>query len=143
MKIHCKTCGCHFDDDFEETLQPECRMWEERGFSPDMSLEHKRAIWDAYFSIPVDEIADATSVITNIDIRATPGISYGGNQFEAFVPGYAYLEDKQKREFQKRLFKFRYNQPPAENIEMYLRWMGFWDDMVAIKEINEAPRNEE
>lgn len=134
MKIHCRSCGCHFDDDFEETLQPECNMWRERGFHPEMSVEHKRAIWDSYFGVPVDEIADETSVVTNIDIRATPGMSYDGNQFEAIVPGYVYMTDRQKRDFQKCLFKFRYNQPPAENMEMYLKWMGLWDQLVAMRD---------
>ena len=124
MKIHCKTCGCHFDDDFEETLSDECGLWVERGFRDSMSVEHKRALFDAYFSIPVDEIGDETGVITSIDVRGTPGMSYTFNQFEAYVPGYKYMTDRQRRDLQKAMFKFSYNQDPEERIIGQLRAMG-------------------
>lgn len=124
MKMHCKSCGCHFDDDFEETLSDECNMWIERGWSPDMSVEHKRAIWDAFFSVPVDEIAEETGVVTDLQFRGSSTIGYVFNQFEAYVPGYKDWTDREKRDFQKRLFKFRYNQPPEDNMRMYLEAMG-------------------
>lgn len=130
MKLHCRTCGCHFDDDFEETLQPECNLWTDRGFSKDMSVEHKRAIWDAYFSVPVDEIADQTGVVTQIDFKAHAGMSYSFNEFEAFVPHYRFMTDAQKRIFQKALFKFIYNQPKKDLMRERLQAMGIWDDLV-------------
>lgn len=130
MKIHCRTCGCHFDDDFEETLSPECKLWEHRGFHSDMSVEHKRALWDAYFSVPVDEIADETGVITQIDLRATPGMTYSVNEFEAYVPGYRHMTDRQKRDFQKKLFRFIYTQHPRDLMRNRLEAMGVWDDLV-------------
>jgi len=123
MKMQCRSCGCHFDDDFEETLQPECTMWVDRGFSPDMSTEHKRALFNAFFSVPVDEIADATGAITSVELKATPGMEYTQNEFEAYVPGYVDWTDQEKRKFQKRLFKFRYNQPKADYMRMMLRAM--------------------
>ena len=134
--MHCKTCGCHFDDDFEETLEPECTMWKAKGFSKSMSVEHKRALWDAFFAIPVDEIADATGVITEIKLSGNPSLTYTGNQFEEFVYGYGLMTDREKRDFQKRLFKFQYNQPAAERMAMYLRAMSEaagekgWGDLV-------------
>jgi len=124
MKMHCRTCGCHFDDDFEETLQEECGMWIERGFSADMSTEHKRALFDAYFSLPVDEIADETGVITMIDIRGRADMVYTGNQFEEWVPGYVYMTDQERRAFQKRLFKFQYNEDPQRQMMRQLEAMG-------------------
>jgi hypothetical protein len=124
MKMHCRTCGCHFDDDFEETLKPECGMWRERGFSDDMSEEHKRAIFDAFFSVPVDEIADATGVVTDIQIKAFPGMNYSGNQFEEMVPGYLYMTDRERRDFQKRYFKFYYNENPRDRMLRQLEVMG-------------------
>lgn len=125
MKLQCRSCGCHFDDDFEETLLDGCRAWKDRGLDA-LSAEHKRAIWDAYFSIPVDEIADDTGVMVDLQIRATRG-TYPGNQFEEFVPGYKYMTDRERRIFQKAYFSFVYNQHPKHNMSMYLRAMGMYE----------------
>jgi hypothetical protein len=123
MKMQCKSCGCHFDDDFEETLQPECTMWEALGFSPDMSVNYKRQLFAAYFSVPVDEIADETGVITTIELKAMPNRLYTKNEFETYVPGYIDWIDQEKRKFQKRLFKFIYNQSRQEHMTMILAAM--------------------
>jgi len=131
MKMHCTTCGCHFDNDFFETLKPECTLWEQRGFTRDMATEHKRAIWDAYFSVPVDAIADDTGVITDVQIRATPEMTYTVNQFELMVLGYKDWEDQEKRNFQKRYWKFYYNQPADQRMRMQLEAMDGWDDLVS------------
>ncbi len=124
MKLHCRTCGCHFDDDFEETLTEECGLWVERGFSKDMSVEHKRALFDAFFSVPVDEIADDTGVVTDIQLKGYKGLTYNRDLFEQMVPGYVYMSDREKRDFQKRLFKFRYNEDPQDNMLRQLEAMG-------------------
>lgn len=121
MKIHCRSCGCHFDNDFEETLQPECGMWLERGFSPMMTVEHKKALWDAYFSVPVDAIADDTGVVTTIEMRGAPNMLYTGNQWEVMVPGYADWPDQHKRNFQKAYFKWYYNEMPHKIMGFYLQ----------------------
>lgn len=145
MKIHCKTCGCHFDDDFEETLSDECGMWVERGFKDDMSVEHKRALFNTFFALPVDEIAQETGVVVSIDMRGTPGMTYSFNQFEAYVPGYGYMTDKEKRQLQKAMFKFSYNQDPEERIITQLRSMGVLRKLRNLEkkgQSNDARRNE-
>lgn len=128
MKMHCKSCGCHFDDDFEETLEPECTMWKERGFAPNTTESHKRIMWNAYFSMPVDAIAEETGVVLTFDFRATPGLKYTQNEFMAHVPGYDEWTDRERRDFQKRYFKFYYNQPKDEMMTMYLKAMGELND---------------
>ena len=129
MKIQCRICGCHFDDDFEETMSPECSMWADRGFH-NVSREHKLAMWNMYFSVPVDAIADDSGVIVSLDMRAYPNRAYEGNEFEANVPSYKLMTDRQKRDFQKRLSKFLNNQPTSSRFKMWLTAMGEWDSLI-------------
>lgn len=140
MKMHCKTCGCHFDDDFEETLEPECGMWVEKGFSQDMSVEHKRTLFDIFFSIPVDAIADETGILTQIDFHGLQNMTYEGNQFEAYVPGYGALTDHEKRQLQKRMFKFYYNRPQQDKILSDLEAMGELDELYERQRVHEAAK---
>lgn len=133
MKMHCQSCGCHFDNDFEETLEPDCTLWQQKGLDA-LSTEHKRAVWNTYFSLPVDDIADHTGTIVQIEIRGMAGRTYSCNEFEQYVPGYAYMDDDARRKFQKRLFKFVYNQPTDERLRMQLVEMGEWYDLIAFEE---------
>lgn len=111
MKLHCKNCGCHFPDEFEETLEQECTFWKARGFPDDFPEKYYRKIWDAMCSIPYDEIADETGIcLTSLDLTARENVVYSGNEFEELVPGYKDWPDQKRKRFQKAWFK-RYYQP--------------------------------
>lgn len=141
MKIQCRTCGCHFDDDFEETMRPECGMWSDRGFHRGVSREHKLAMWNMYFSVPVDAIADDSGVIVSLDMRAYPNKTYEGNEFEANVPSYRSMTDRQKRDFQKRLSKFLNNQSIESRFKMWLTAMGEWESLVEAQTLSVSVEN--
>lgn len=112
MKFYClPDCGCHFPEDFEETLAPGCTFWSSRGFperfrNRDIWLKE---LWDAMCSVNFDAFANETGIAcSSLDLKAFPGsipMREDGegiiNQFVEHVPGYEDWPDDKRRRFQK------------------------------------------
>jgi len=100
MKFFCSDCGCHFPDEFEETLK--CTFWERRGLA-NLDPKRKKEIWDFVNSFNTDKFAEETGISINIDLF---GQRYTINEFERDVPNYKDWNDETRKEFQKDWFKF-------------------------------------
>jgi len=111
MKTYCTTCGCHFPEDFQETMEPECTFWSSRGFPVEFENREKwlQEIWTAMFSVDADAMANECKVaITLLDLKAYTNIQAvddGVNQFEEHVPGYKDWDDEKRKRFQKAWIK--------------------------------------
>ncbi len=116
MKVFCKDDGCHFPEEFEDSLK--CSFWTQRGLSS-LSNEYKKILWDWGFALPYDEILLKENIQLSVswygEIPSQPG-----NQFENEVPGYKKWDDKKRRKFQKGYFKFLNNTPPKEQEKIIL-----------------------
>lgn len=99
MKILCVDCGCHFHNDFKESLQ--CSFWERRGLGK-LPKKYKRIMWDWVFSLPVDMLGMRAKVAIHLSFYGT---RYDGkNQWEKSVEGYGKMTDKERRAYQKLYF---------------------------------------
>jgi len=117
MKTYCTTCGCHFPEDFQETMEPECTFWSSRGFPVEFENREKwlQEIWTAMFSVDADAMANECKVaITLLDLKAYTNIQAvddGVNQFEEHVPGYKDWDDEKRKRFQKAWIYLCYDFP--------------------------------
>lgn len=113
MKILCPTCGCHFPEEFDETLKVTCNFWGQRGAS-NMPIEWKKKIWDWQFSFDFDELAGATG-IQLISIWELKPVEVQ-NTFAAQVDGWDKMTDQERRAYEKKHFKEHF-QKQAEEAE--------------------------
>jgi hypothetical protein len=104
MKTICESCGCHFPEDFEDTQKDECFYWFDRNLGS-LPGEYKKIIWDWIFSLNVDEIAEKTGIILNINFEGS-NKRYKENEFEVGIPGYKKWSEEKRKQFQKELAKF-------------------------------------
>jgi hypothetical protein len=100
MKALCYDCGCHFDDEFEDTLK--CTFWKRKRLHR-IAKKYKKQIWDWFFSFPHDEFAIITKhlLVTSWYGAAT---KYKGNEFCEVFPSYEQLSDKERRDLQRQYF---------------------------------------
>lgn len=121
MKMTCRTCGVHFQEDFEKTLTDKCDFW---GASVGNLLsklpeKYKKLIWDWMFSLPIDEISENTGIEISPSIDSRP---YLGNIYERFVPGYAEWPEDKKKKFQAEYSKFHKEMSEAEYYKLLLEY---------------------
>ena len=128
MKIFCKSCGCHFRDEFERTLRKTCSFWYGVNLEG-LPKKYKKRVWDWFFSLHSDEIADKTGYLIELVWRGS-NKKYKGNEFEATIPGYKDWPDKKRRAFQKDYFKFLNSLTDEERSDIltnvFLRRNGKW-----------------
>lgn len=104
IKAYCKFCGCHFPQDFEDTLKAPCNFWGEHGLS-NVAVEIKKEIWDWLFSAPIDKL----NILHNLDMPITfNAVPVGkGMKFEDFVVNWSALNEEERQEFQRDWFRDR------------------------------------
>lgn len=102
MKVQCSQHGCHFPQEFEQTLQPDCPYWHVMGASG-MSIESRRKIWDWLFSMPADEIF----ITDNLQFSFSMSFSRTqvGTTFKEMVPGWEEMKEADRQLFEKEYFK--------------------------------------
>jgi hypothetical protein len=119
MKAFCSSCGCHFPDEFEDTLQSWCGYWWNNGLF-ELPKKYKKMIWDWQFSLPVDEIAKKTGIILHYSFSVSKN-KYKENEFERNVKYYKNWPDKKRKEFQKNYFKFFSNLDEDEKMKASIK----------------------
>jgi len=111
MKVFCKSCGCHFPEDFEETRAESCSYWPGIGL-PKQALENNLEIckkfWDYNFAFDYDAAADRTGIMFSMGKPSVSPKVYVENEFERDIPGYKDWPDDKRRRFQKAWFKKYY-----------------------------------
>ncbi len=109
-KLICPTCGLHFDDEFEDTLKPECKLW--YSYNADkLTPEDKKKVWDWWFSAPGNYLAHKYELLLAVSLQpfqrmeATEG---HGNQFAESVgeKRWKKMSEKEQREYQRRYHKW-------------------------------------
>lgn len=105
-------CGCHFPEDFKDTLKPTCNFWGDRG-GGNIPVEWKRKVWDWQFSINYDQLfADTGMQLTTswgfntVDIADT---------FKTKVPGWDKMPDAKRRLYEKDHFKKLWREQAKQN----------------------------
>lgn len=100
MKIYCPSHGCHFPQQFEETMKSSCGLWKSLGLD-DLPRKYRRHIWGWYFSLKSDEIF----LKTGIGLRVALDGSTEVVDWEAIKPGYSRMTERARQEFQRSYFK--------------------------------------
>lgn len=98
MKVICPDCGCHFDNEFKDSLK--CSFWQRKGLG-DVPKKYKKIIWDWLFALPYDEMANTTHTALIVSIYGHP---HKGNDWSKMVEGYDTWTDEERRKFQKLYF---------------------------------------
>ena len=102
MKVFCPTCGCHFPDEFDDTLRETCGWWEDRGFPASFPNRYREQIWKAVFgAIDADIIRAETGVSVTINFGAIVN-DEGHITLEEQIPGYRDWDEQKRRAFQRR-----------------------------------------
>jgi len=117
MKTSCSSCGCHFPDEFEDTLRSWCSYWWDNNLY-ELSKKYKRIVWDWLFSLNVDEIVTKSGIIVNISIGGEKK-KYEKNEFEENIKSYKNWPDKKRRQFQKDFFKFIRAMDETKKMKMF------------------------
>jgi hypothetical protein len=104
MKILCKECGCHFPEEFEFTLKPECHLWDTYGLSA-VSVFDKKILWDHMFGLDCDYFANTYA----LDIRFFMDVQpyQDANKFEKQVLVWKDMDDAQRRDYERQYFKLK------------------------------------
>lgn len=108
MKIPCLTCGCHFEDEFDQTLMTDCRFWDSRGAS---SLRHdtKKKIWDYLVSVEPLMIETAQQgLLLEVSYMLQPNrITLQANDadFGTKWDGKTFTDDRERREAIRDTYK--------------------------------------
>jgi hypothetical protein len=103
MKMPCGTHGAHFPNEFDKTLHWRCTFWKEKGFRY-LRKDWKKNIWKWVFSLNSDDLAHNAGYILFFNFGGKR-IERFKNQFEEDFPEYKTMNDKEKRVFQKKIFK--------------------------------------
>ncbi len=98
----CPTHGCHFKQEFDETLKPGCSYWESYKI-PQLSDESKKLVWDWLFTIPADQILIKDNVQMASAIQFAPATQ--SILFKDFVPGWGKMREEEQQLFEKEYFK--------------------------------------
>jgi hypothetical protein len=112
-KIICPTCGLHFDDEFEETLKPECKLWYALN-GDKLEVEDKKKVWDWWFSTPGNYLAHKYNLFLTVSLGRFQNVEAGGehgNQFAESVgmKRWKKMSEKEQREYQRRYQKWVQN----------------------------------
>lgn len=125
MKVLCPTCGLHWEEDFEETLEDNCQLWRSRGFpstfktSPEM-IPLLKELWKAYFSIDFDRYSEKYGVVVSggaLNFYSYSDKDSSGqtiNWYEENVPGYKEWDDAKRRRFQKASYRGKFSREEGE-----------------------------
>jgi len=107
-KLLCPTCGLHFDDEFLDTLKPECGMW--RAFNgTKLSDEDKKKVWDWWFSAPGNELAYKYNLHLQIVFAPFKTVIAGGEHGNEFATSVGEKRWKKMSELEQREYQRRYN----------------------------------
>lgn len=98
MKAICPDCGCHFPDEFEQSLK--CSFWHRKGLDK-LPKKYKKVVWDWLFSLPCDELADKGHFALSVQLFGYP---YKGNQWSEKIEGYDNWTEEERRKYQKLYF---------------------------------------
>lgn len=104
MKQICLSCGCHFPEEFLDTLKPGCTYWKMRNCES-LPTEDKRLIWDWQFSIDWDHFLTAYGMAASMSFTM-----YRHNPKHLFinqVPERKEMSDTQRRDYEKRYFRYQ------------------------------------
>ena len=107
-KWSCPTCGLHFEDEFEDTLKPECALWKVYN-AETLETEDKKKVWDWWFSAPGNYLASKYNLYLMIQFAGFKPVVKGGehgNQFAENVRGWEKMNDAQQRDFQREWQKW-------------------------------------
>ena len=104
MKVACTSCGCHFPEDFEDTMKPPCNYWGDlkMGNLPD---DYKERLWKWEFELPADEIAIKFGLSINMVLTAKPVEFREGNDWTKIFPDYNKLSIDEQKSFQREFFR--------------------------------------
>lgn len=102
MKIQCQTCGCHFSEDFPETLTPTCNFWGDYKLG-NIPEDFKQKIWDWLFACPVTEMEDSIGMSLIMSFYGQPLRSE--QKFESFVEGWETMSPADRKKYQKDFYK--------------------------------------
>lgn len=108
MKAFCNTCGCHFPEEFKDTLKPTCNWWGDRGAS-NVPEEWKKKIWEWQFGVNVDQFLVETGLSLNFSLGFT--VPNKSDTFEAQVEGWSKMTDKERRNYEKEHFRKLWREP--------------------------------
>lgn len=102
MKTSCPSCGCHFGDEFDQTLKPGCDYWQACGGSG-LSDESKKIVWDWIFAMPADYLSIKEQISLGCAISFNPIMP--GVEFKQIVPGWDKMREEDRRKFQREYQK--------------------------------------
>lgn len=129
MKVSCKTCHLHFEDDFEQTQAQDCDFWKQLDLDV-LSDKDKRALWEWNFGFDFDELFTRTGIQLEAGFRRP---AEEPRRWEDIFPGYADLAEAEQREFQifygetwgwsKWKYKLWF---VYARVRIYLDWRGFF-----------------
>lgn len=103
MKIFCKTCGVHFPQDFDKTLQVSCNLWGDSNMS-NLDKDLKKKIWDWLFLMPADEIYIKTSGLQLVVSFGAKFIAEEKVNWPGIFSNYEEMSEEQKQEAQRAYF---------------------------------------
>lgn len=118
MKLGCRVHGCHFGDEFEQTLDPGCPFWSDMG-AAQLSDDMKRKFWDWVITIPADEIFVKENLMTSFAFGFQKVEE--GQKLENLIPGYAKMDEATKRVAQRIYFESKPMKPivPKDEIRQH------------------------
>lgn len=101
MKILCTNCGCHFPEEFKETLEPKCNFWGSVG-AANLPVVWKEKIWNWSFDFNFDQLAGETGVQLFHSWGLAPYIKQ--DTFEHKIKGWSKMTDTERRKYEKEHF---------------------------------------
>ena len=113
MKVICKNCGCHFPEDFEETLKMPCNYWGDKGLA-NLPIKDKKKFWKWLFTAPFDEFLVKYNISIGMELN-----SYFVTErvkFEDIVENWNELLEEDKKKFQREYFLKYKDQVPSLKI---------------------------
>ena len=96
MKAFCNKCGCHFPEEFKETLKPTCNWWGDRGAS-NLPKEWKKKIWDWQFGINVDQLFGETGLSFQNSFWFELPVK--GDTFQEQVEGWGKMTESERKKY--------------------------------------------
>ncbi len=100
MKVFCKTCGIHFPEDFEDSLEERCGFWNSQGLG-ELLDDDKAKLWEWMFSFDFDDLFTRTG----IQLQSGFHREYEGQPWTKIFTGYPDLSEQEQRELQHHYYK--------------------------------------
>lgn len=113
MKVICSQCGCHFKNNFDDTLKMPCNYWGDKGLA-NLPIKDRKRLWNWIFSAGFDELMIKYNLGIEFNFKAFQILDKV--KFESIVENWNELTEEGRQKFQKEYFLKYGNELPSLKI---------------------------